>query len=109
MGGTIRMNGGFNGFMSATALLSMAPGGGVFVINFRRQCKDPTKDIPIAVIVSTIVVSLLYTLMAFVAAGVLPIEQAAGKSLGAVAAEIFHSSVYFLHGRRGHGGPGYFS
>ena len=86
--------GGFNGFMSATALLSMAPSGAVFIINFGRQCKAPTKDIPIAVIISTVVVSLLYTLMAFVAAGVLPVEQVAGKSLGAVAAEIFPTPMY---------------
>lgn len=88
--------GGFSGFMSATALLSMAPSGAVFIINFGRQCKNPTKDIPFAIIVGTLVVSLLYTGMAFVAAGVLPVEDVAGKSLGLVAAEIFPRPIYIF-------------
>lgn len=87
-------HGGFNGFMSATALLSMAPSGAVFIINFGRQCKNPTKDIPFAIIIGTLVVSLLYTGMAFVASGVLPVDDVAGKSLGLVAAEIFPTPIY---------------
>lgn len=89
-------HGGFNGFMSATALLSMAPSGAVFIVNFGKQCKRPTRDIPFAIIVGTIVVSVLYTGMAFVAAGVLPVEDVAGKSLGLVAAEIFPRPVFIF-------------
>ncbi len=87
---------GFAGIMSAASLMSFATIGSTFIVNFSGQCKEPTKDIPFAIIVSTIVVAVLYILVAIVAAGVLPISEVAGKSLAVTAAEVLPYPVYLF-------------
>lgn len=42
--------GGWSGFLNATALLTFAVGGSFVVINFGAEAKNPTKDIPFAII-----------------------------------------------------------
>ena len=87
---------GFSGIMSAAALMSFATIGSTFIVNFSGQCKNPTKDIPFAIIVSTVVVTGLYVLVAIVAAGVLPISEVAGKSLAVTAYEVLPYPVYIF-------------
>lgn len=87
---------GFSGIMSAAALMSFATIGSTFIVNFSGQCKNPTKDIPFAIIVSTIVVTILYVLVAIVAAGVLPIADVSGKSLAVTAMEVLPYPVYLF-------------
>lgn len=96
MGGPDFMLNGFSGIMSAAALMSFATIGSTFIVNFSGQCKNPTKDIPFAIIVSTIVVTGLYVLVAIVAAGVLPISEVAGKSLAVTAYEVLPYPVYIF-------------
>lgn len=50
---------------------------------------NPGKNIPLAMIISTIIVSIIYLGVGFVATGVLPVEGVAFKTLGSVAKEIF--------------------
>ena len=87
---------GFSGIMSAAALMSFATIGSTFIVNFSGQCKNPTKDIPFAIIVSSVVVTGLYVLVAIVAAGVLPISEVAGKSLAVTAYEVLPYPVYIF-------------
>lgn len=87
---------GFAGIMSAASLMSFATTGSTFIVNFNDQCENPTKDIPFAIIVSTIVVTVLYVLVSIVAAGVLPIDQVAGKSLAVVAFEVLPYPIYLF-------------
>ncbi|WP_053364974.1 APC family permease [Bacillus sp. FJAT-27245] len=87
---------GFSGIMSAAALMSFALVGSTFIVNFSGQCKNPTKDIPFAIIVSTIVVTLLYVLVAIVAAGVLPLSEIKGKSLAITAYEVLPYPIYLF-------------
>ncbi len=79
------MTNGIRGIMGAGALLAFAAGGATVVINFGAEAKNPTKDIPIVIIVSTLAVSGLYAFMSIVAANVLPISEVANQPLALVA------------------------
>ena len=88
------MTGGLNGLFMASVTLTYATGGATTILNFGAEAKNPTKDIPVIIIVSTLAIAVVYAVMSTVAAGVLPVSQVAGKSLLLVAKEIFPAGVY---------------
>ena len=88
------MPGGRMGLFQAGALLTFATGGGQCVINLSAESKNPTRDIPLAMVSSTFLVAILYAVIAYVAAGVFPVEQVAGKNLSLVAYAIFSKPMY---------------
>ncbi|MDD3361423.1 MAG: APC family permease [Hespellia sp.] len=90
------MTGGFLGLMSAGSLLTFATGGAFVIINLSAEAKNPTRDIPFAIIVATLGVGVLYGAISFVAAGVLPITEVANESLGKVAAAVFPKPLYIF-------------
>lgn len=75
------MTDGLMGLMQASSLLTFATGGATMIVSLAGEAKNPTKDIPMVIIVSTLFVAVLYAVMSCVAAGVLPLEQTAGQSL----------------------------
>jgi len=87
---------GWVGVMYAAALMNFACGGAGMVINFGRQCKNPTKDIPFAIIACSIVVMVIYAMVVVVAAGVLPISEVEGQSLAKVAATVLPPWLYIF-------------
>jgi len=94
-GGTAEwMPGGINGLFMASALLTYATGGATSIINLSAEAKNPTRDIPLVIIASTLSISIVYAIMGTVAAGVLPIDQVANKSLLLVAKSILPSGFY---------------
>ena len=56
--------------------------------------KDPGRDLPRAMIGSTVIVAVIYAFIGIVAVGVLPVDQVAGESLIQVAKAIFPTPVY---------------
>ena len=56
--------------------------------------KNPGRDLPRAMIGSTVIVAVIYAFIGIVAVGVLPVDQVAGESLILVAKEIFPAPVY---------------
>ena len=82
------MPGGMKGLLRAGALLTYATSGCVLLVNFSPVAKNPTRDIPKAIVLSTVAVCVLYAVMGFVAAGVLPIEELSGSDLVQVARAI---------------------
>lgn len=86
--------GGISGFVIASVYLTFAAGGATYIVNFSAEAKEPTKDIPLVIIVSTAAVVLLYALMSTIAAGVLPIEAVANKPLSVSAQSFMPKSVY---------------
>jgi APA family basic amino acid/polyamine antiporter len=90
------LRGGWWGVMYAAALMNFACGGAGFVVNFGRQCKNPTKDIPFAIITCSIVVMVVYVMVAIVAAGVLPISDIEGQSLAKVAFQVLPYPIYLF-------------
>ena len=88
------MPGGLMGLLEAGALLTNAVAGGAMVTSLSGEAKHPTRDIPLVIIISTLVVAVLYGFVAVVAAGVLPVSAVAGKNLSIVAREILSRPVY---------------
>lgn len=82
------------GILTATALLTFATDGAKAIINLSGECKNPTKDIPKVMTISTIIVGVVYTLIGIVAAGVLPVGEVAGKPLSVVAQKIMPPWLY---------------
>ncbi len=88
------MTGGVGGILTAMALLTFATGGATVIVNLSAEAKNPKKDIPFVIIVSTLVISVLYAFIATIAAGVLPIEQVANQPLTLVAESILPPWLY---------------
>ncbi len=90
------MTGGIMGLLQAGGLLTFATGGATSVLNFSAEAKNPTRDIPLVMIVSTLAVAVMYGFLAFVAAGVLPYEEVAGQNLTVVANFVLNRPLYIL-------------
>ncbi|MEI4770679.1 APC family permease [Psychrobacillus sp. FJAT-51614] len=91
---------GFVGFFMAVGLLSFATGGASVVAELGGEMKNPGRDIPLTIIVTTIAVGVLYAFMALIAVGVLPIADVANQPLTDVAKAILPESlfVFFIVG-----------
>ena len=68
--------------------------GALLFVNLSAEAKNPTRDIPVVMLVSTLIVAILYGLIGIVAAGVLPVEQVAGENLSLVAGYILSRPLY---------------
>ena len=80
---------GYGGFVNAIAIYAFSTYGQYMVMNFSKDAKNPTRDIPLAILISTGVILILYVTVAIANCGVLPIEEVAGKPLTLAAKEIF--------------------
>lgn len=90
------LTGGIAGLFQAAGMLTFALGGGAGVVNLSAEAKNPTRDIPGVAILSTIIVAILYAIVGFVGAGVLPVEQVAGQNLTVAAAAVLPKPVYLF-------------
>ena len=88
------MTGGVVGLLRAASLLTFALGGANAIVNLSAEAKNPTRDVPLAMIFSTLIVAILYAVVAFVAAGVLPLEQVAGQNLSLAAETVLPRPLY---------------
>ena len=88
-------HGGTAGLISAIAIMGWACQGttmgpvGVVAIT-----EKPKRTVPLGIVVTCIVVAVIYGLMSYVAAGVLPYDQVAGQNLSVVAKEIMPQSLF---------------
>jgi len=87
---------GMGQFVYGVALLAYATGGATVVVNYGAEAKNPTKDIPFVIIVSTLGVAAVYGFMATIAAGVLPIAVTANQPLTWVAKEVLPSGLMYF-------------
>ncbi len=87
---------GIGGLLQAGGLLTFAVGGSTVVANLSAEAKNPTRDIPTVMLVSTLVVAVLYGVIGVVAAGVLPVEQVAGQNLAMVAEYVLSRPMYIF-------------
>ena len=85
---------GIVGFLTGASLLTFATGGAEFLSELGGEMKNPGRDLPRAMIGSTVFVAVIYAFIGIVAVGVLPIDQVAGESLSLVAKEIFPAPLY---------------
>lgn len=90
------MTDGIGGLMGAASLLTFATGGAFVIINLSAEAKKPTRDIPLAIIISTLTVAVLYGFVAIVAAGVLPVAEVANQPLTNVANKVLPKPMYIF-------------
>ncbi len=88
------MTNGMTGLLQAGSLLTFAIGGGYVVTNLSAEAKNPTRDIPLAIILATLAVAVIYAAISIIAAGVLPVEEVAGKNLSIVANKVLPGPIY---------------
>jgi len=79
---------GFHGFASAVALYAFSTYGQYMVINFGHAAKNPKRDIPLAMIIASGIILVVYVGIALVSSGILPISETANKPLTVVAQRI---------------------
>lgn len=87
---------GVGAFISAAFLLRFGMVGGEFISELGNECKNPGRHIPLAMMTSILVVTVLYFGIGIVATGVLPLSQVEGKSLAFIAKEIFPPALYIF-------------
>ncbi|HUU35370.1 MAG TPA: APC family permease, partial [Vicinamibacterales bacterium] len=85
---------GWYGFGLGSVVLSFATGGAQYVSELGGEMRNPERDLPRAIVYSTLVAGVFFTLVSVVAVGVLPLEQTAGKPLAEVARAILPAPVY---------------
>lgn len=87
---------GVLGVLRASALLTFATGGALAAANLAGEAKNPTRDIPLVIILSTVGVAVLYGFMSVIAAGVLPVAKVSGQPLTWVAKIILPKALYIF-------------
>ena len=88
---------GMNGLFSAATYLTFATGGATVLVQFSAEAVNPTKDLPIVIIISTLSVAVLYALMATVIGGVLhPDIVIAAGNLAPIAEQIMPKALYYF-------------
>lgn len=90
------MTGKLLGLLQASALLTFATGGAQVMADLAGEAKNPTRDIPRAMIASTLSVAVLYAFMSIIASGVMPVSETANKPLTLVAEKILPRGLYLF-------------
>ena len=88
--------GGPVGLVMAIATMAFACQGATFPIDMTACAKRPKRSLPIAIILASAIILVVYCLIGIVSAGILPVEDVAGKNLGVVAKEIFPYPVFVI-------------
>ena len=88
---------GVSGLVEAASYLTYATGGATVILAFSGEAKNPTKDIPLVIIISTLSVAFLYGLLATVIGGVLPADEVlAIGNLAPIADMIMPKPLYYF-------------
>lgn len=87
---------GFKGFASAVALYAFSTYGQYMVVNFGKDAANPKRDIPLAIIIASGIILVVYVGIALVQTGILPISETAGKPLTVVAEAILPAPLMVL-------------
>ena len=87
---------GVAGILTCGGLLTWATAGGIDMVNLSAEAKNPTKDLPQVIMVSTVAIAIFYALIAVVAAGVLPVSVTANMPLDLVAKQIFPYPLFLF-------------
>ena len=88
---------GMSGLIEAASYLTYATGGATVILSFSGEAKNPTKDIPMVIIIATLSVAFLYALLATVIGGVLPADEViAIGNLAPIADLIMPKPLYYF-------------
>ncbi|MDO5416359.1 MAG: APC family permease [Lachnospiraceae bacterium] len=90
------MPNGIQGFISAVFLYVVSTNGYLMTMSYGKVAKKATRDIPWAMLMCVPTFIVVYCGVTIVGAGVLPIEQMAGKPLTVVANVIWNPFMFVL-------------
>lgn len=86
---------GVDGMLQAIGLVAFASYGAVAVVELGGEMKNPSRDIPLAIVIGTIGSTLIYMIIALIASGTLPVEQVANKPLSLVGKTVLPPAAYY--------------
>ena len=89
---------GWHGLLAAAALLTFPISGATLVSELAGEMRHPGRDIPVAILGSTVCAALLYVAVTLVAAGLPPVQASDPRSLNAVAALVMSPTLFVLFG-----------
>lgn len=88
---------GFSGLFAAYSIMAFAcQGTSNGPIAMAGVAKNSKRNVPLAIIFASVIMAIIYGMMAVVAAGVLPVEEVASQSLAIVAAEFLPTWAWLL-------------
>lgn len=88
---------GISGLLEAASYLTFATGGATVIVSFSAEAVNPTKDIPVVIIASTVGVAVLYAFMASCIGGILPASEViAAGNLSVIAKMIMPTPCYYF-------------
>ncbi len=87
---------GLSGWLSAVVLLNYSTNGHSLISNFAPRAKDPKKNIPLAMIITTGIIFCLYTAVGFASGAVLPLEVTANGTLTDTARYLLPTFLYYV-------------
>ena len=88
---------GLPGFIAGISIMGWACQGTTMgPVAVAGVTKRSTRTVPTAILLVCVMLAIVYGLMAYVASGVLSIDQVAGKSLSAVAEQIFPYPIFVI-------------
>ncbi len=89
------MKDGWAGFGAAVLMLIFSTTGHFFAIAFSKEAKDPKRDMPLAMVLTSLIILILFPLLSFVTSGTMPLEAVAGKPLTVAAQQILPTPLYY--------------
>ena len=89
-------HGGLGGFVGALSTLSFACMGVSGIVAVAAVTKKPKRNIPLSMVIVTVILAAIYGLMAYVAGGILPYDQIAGANRSATAEAIMPYAPYMF-------------
>lgn len=87
-------HGGFAGFLTALSVMSFACMGTSAMTSMAPVTRNPKRTIPLGSLLATLVVAVIYALIGYVAAGILPYDQIANQNISVTARAIMPSGAY---------------
>lgn len=85
---------GTSGFLSAAAMMTFTSSGAAGLASMSDAADQPKKNIPLAIILTTVICAALYALLGFAATKTVSYGAIAGQNLGAIAEFILPKSLY---------------
>lgn len=87
---------GFSGFIGAISTMAFVCMGGTAPLAFAAVSEKPKINVPLSMLLISLITGCIYAAMAYVAGGVLPYDQVAGANLSVTAEVLFNRPLYLF-------------
>lgn len=93
---TYMFRGGKSGFFTAVVLLSYSCDGISALANYSTQCENSKKNIPLSMMIVSLIITFVYVSVGFASAAVLPLNETANNTLIVTAKAIMTPFIFNL-------------